>query len=199
MTFKSSSWYLQERNLYPWMHFTELFSKEQCEEITRLGKNLALTEGVVGTGDQDFGTNYSLRSARVGWFDSADDSANWIYRHLTEAVNRANSDFWKFNVEYLEGLQFTAYNKPGDHQDTHMDTGWIGEHYRKLTVIIQLTDPETYEGADLELQLAHDYTPMTRAQGSMIVFPSFILHRVKPLISGERHSLVSWVCGTPFK
>ena len=80
-----------------------------------------------------------------------------------------------------------------------MDTGWIGEHYRKLTVIIQLTDPETYEGADLELQLAHDYTPMTRAQGSMIVFPSFILHRVKPLISGERHSLVSWVCGAPFK
>ena len=199
MAFKSSSWYLQQRNLYPWLHFTEMFTPEQCQEIIRLGKGLELTEGVVGTGDQNFGTNYDLRSARVGWFDSAAEESNWIYRHMTEAVNRINSEFWHFDLEYLEGLQFTAYDKPGDHQDTHMDTGWIGEHYRKLTIVLQLSDPESYEGGDLELQLAHDHTPMTRAQGTMIVFPSFILHRVRPLISGERYSLVSWVCGRPFK
>ncbi len=199
MTFKSSSWYLQERNLYPWVSFQDMFTPEQCEQIIELGKQLELKEGVVGTGDTDYGLNSDLRSARVGWFDSAAESSNWIYRSLTEAVNRINSEFWHFDLEYLEGLQFTAYDKPGDHQDTHMDTGLVGEHYRKLPLVVQLTDPETYKGGDLELQLAHDFTPMSRTQGSITVFPSFLLHRVRPIVEGKRYSLVSWVCGRPFK
>jgi PKHD-type hydroxylase len=73
-----------------------------------------------------------------------------------------------------------------------------GGAIRKLSVIVQLTDPEEYEGCDLNLNVGSINT-MKKTQGSVIVFPSYVLHQVTPITKGTRHSLVAWLAGDPFK
>jgi PKHD-type hydroxylase len=70
---------------------------------------------------------------------------------------------------------------------------------RKLSISIQLSAPEDYEGGDLELLYGHQPEPMARARGAFIVFPSFMLHRVTPVTRGTRWSLVAWILGTRWR
>ena len=80
--------------------------------------------------------------------------------------------------------------------------------HRKLSLVVQLSDPADYDGAELELFQVHadagddelaTFRAQSTAQGTVVVFPSFEYHRVTPLRSGMRHSLVSWVSGPPFR
>jgi PKHD-type hydroxylase len=72
---------------------------------------------------------------------------------------------------------------------------------RKLSIVIQLTDENEYDGCDLELILGagDDTVKMPRSKGKLIMFPSYIIHQVTPIIKGQRHSLVGWITGNPFK
>jgi PKHD-type hydroxylase len=70
---------------------------------------------------------------------------------------------------------------------------------RKLSLSIQLTDPKEYEGGELILYEDDKGTEMKKEQGTLVLFPSYILHEVKPVTKGERNSLVAWVTGKQFK
>jgi PKHD-type hydroxylase len=77
---------------------------------------------------------------------------------------------------------------------------------RKLSVVISLSDPKDYEGGDFEFQFrgSDDPTltkivPEIKPKGSVLVFPSYIWHRVKPITKGLRYSLVAWVRGNPYR
>jgi predicted 2-oxoglutarate/Fe(II)-dependent dioxygenase YbiX len=72
-----------------------------------------------------------------------------------------------------------------------------GTDYRKITAIFQLTDPDTYEGCDLEFE--HGPMPDIRKRGTLIIFPSFVTHRVTKLISGMRRSYTVWYHGDIWK
>jgi PKHD-type hydroxylase len=99
---------------------------------------------------------------------------------------------------FQEGLQFTEYNAPSGHYGKHVDNIFNGQ-IRKLSVSVQLTDPTKYEGGNIELYLANEPAIMTKKQGSLILFPSSVLHAVTPVTKGTRHSLVGWITGKPFK
>ena len=105
----------------------------------------------------------------------------------------------------------------GEHYGWHAD-GWqtpynrphnLKEHgkIRKLSVTCQLTDPSEYKGGELEFKVLLDSTGQTRTytckealpKGSIIVFPSYTVHKVKPVTAGTRYSLVLWNLGWPFK
>jgi len=70
---------------------------------------------------------------------------------------------------------------------------------RKLSLVLQLTDPEEYEGGDLELMTSSDPIAVLKQRGLISVFPSFVLHRVTPVTKGTRRTLVVWACGPEFK
>ena len=82
---------------------------------------------------------------------------------------------------------------------------------RKLSMTCQLTDGSEYKGGELEFDF-RNYDPHMRDElkhriqckeilpkGSIIVFPSFVWHRVKPVTAGTRYSLVVWHLGKPFR
>ena len=144
----------------------------------------------------------------------------WIYKELHPYVHEANKNAgWNFEWDRSESCQFTKYrlnqyydwhcdswDKPYDKPD-RLDYGKI----RKLSVTCQLTDGSEYEGGELEFDF-RNYDPHMRDEarhlkkakeilpkGSIIVFPSFVWHRVKPVTSGTRYSLVAWHLGQPFK
>ena len=144
----------------------------------------------------------------------------WIYKELHPYVHEANKNAgWNFEWDRSESCQFTKYrlnqyydwhcdswDKPYDKPD-RLDYGKI----RKLSMTCQLTDGSEYEGGELEFDF-RNYDPHMRDEarhlkkakeilpkGSIIVFPSFVWHRVKPVTSGTRYSLVAWHLGKPFK
>ena len=144
---------------------------------------------------------------------------NWIYKEIHPYVHMANQNAgWNFEWERSESCQFTKYklnqyydwhcdswNKPYDRPNTP-DHGKI----RKLSMTCQLTDGSEYTGGELEFDF-RNYDPHMRDElkhrvqckeilpkGSIIVFPSFVWHRVKPVTSGTRYSLVVWHLGKPF-
>ena len=77
---------------------------------------------------------------------------------------------------------------------------------RKLSVTVNLTPPESYDGGNLKFDFGkhiegeqfHE-AEIAREQGTVIVVPSYMNHCVTPVTRGTRYSLVLWCSGRPFK
>ena len=138
----------------------------------------------------------------------------WIYKEIHPFVHQANKNAgWNFQWDHSDLCQFTKY-KLNQYYDWHNDSGEkIPPHgkIRKLSMTCQLTDGSEYSGGELEFDF-RQYDPPQRDEskhlikttaifpiGSIIVFPSFVWHRVKPVTKGVRYSLVVWHLGYPFK
>ena len=137
----------------------------------------------------------------------------WIQRQVFPAVLEANKIAkWNVSITGHEAMQFTKYNK-GQFYGWHYDS-WIDPYQnntiRKLSVTICLSDEKDFEGGDLEfaIQDSNAREPLkkilrtcheVRKKGSLIVFPSFLWHRVTPVTKGTRYSLVIWSTGEQYK
>jgi PKHD-type hydroxylase len=97
---------------------------------------------------------------------------------------------------FQEPLQIAEYES-GGHYDWHVDIGADITSGRKISASVQLSDGNGYEGGELEF-LNVDSMDFPRSLGSVIIFPSYLPHRVKPVTRGIRRSLVVWVHGNPF-
>jgi PKHD-type hydroxylase len=123
---------------------------------------------------------------------------DWLFRRMASVVESVNR-FFQFDLTIMnEGIQFTRYESPGGNYDWHSDYGH-GMATRKLSLTVQLTDPDEYEGGELELNPEGEPFTLDKARGRAYAFPSYTLHRVKPMMTGTRHSLVVWVAGPPFR
>ena len=178
----------------------------QCDRVVALGSRWRADEATLA-GEASGAADPALRRSTVTWLPPEDDT-EWLFERLAAVVERANRQ-WDFELTgFGEDLQLTAYDRPGSFYTWHQD-GLDGEvATRKLAVVVQLTDPATYEGADLELfdvvadlddEALATWTDRCRVRGTAVVFPAFEYHRVTPLRAGVRHSLVAWVSGPPFR
>jgi|TARA_R100000329_G_scaffold125012_1_gene103509 PKHD-type hydroxylase len=156
---------------------------------------------------------HKKRNSNVVWVNEP-----WIYKEIHPYVYEANKNAgWNFEFDRSETCQFTKYKK-GQFYNWHFDM--FDEPYnlpnnpnmhgkiRKISVICQLTDPSKYKGGELEFDFRRN-SPIKESKteicteiqpkGSIVVFPSYVWHRVKPVTSGTRYSLVMWNLGRPFK
>jgi PKHD-type hydroxylase len=161
--------------------------------------------------EQELNNLRKKRDSNVAWLND-----RWIYKEVQPYIRQANkSAGWNFDWDYSEACQFTKYklnqfydwhcdsfNKTYDKPDDPTFHGKI----RKLSVTCSLSDPKDYEGGELEFQFRNlDDPTITRPcleilpKGSIVVFPSFVWHRVKPVTKGTRYSLVIWNLGYPFR
>ena len=185
----SWNFYLDKVNSYA--YWEKAFTKEECEKIIKIAKDKGLIKGTTNN-------KSDARSSQISWLYSSDD-LSWVFRKITDIVLNLNDRFFQFDLHGLnEGLQFTNYKAPSDKYDKHIDRS-LDFTIRKLSLSIQLTNPKEYKGGELFLYEDEKGTEMKKEQGTLILFPSYILHEVKPIIKGERNSLVSWVTGKQFK
>ena len=120
--------------------------------------------------------------------------------------NEANRNAFGFDLKMFTEIQFTEYSeKDLGTYDWHHDTAWVSPKLfrRKLSLVIQLTDPDEYEGGRFEIS-KDDCTECPdpeklKPKGTVIIFPSFLRHRVTPVTKGTRNSLVSWMEGPYFR
>ena len=212
----------------------ELFSPEEVDEIHEIAKNLQTEHGMTGMGkgmNADDPPNQPapnitehVRKSTIKWIkDIPDHLRARIDEGMSIACGGAN---WPFELVEMQTLQYTIYegskNTKGDFYTWHSDDGIEGYEdgmKRKLSFVIQLSDPEDYEGGNFQwLELFHTLDQIQRHEktinienaiqtlpfsckhkGSMFVFPSFVHHQVTPVTHGVRTSLVGWFLGYPYK
>lgn len=172
------------------------FSNAELQTIEKYGDGLAQQTADLSGKRADYD---AIRVTRVAWIERKPETA-WLYGRLEDMVLRLNEQYFKYELYGLaESFQYTVYHgSEGSHFDWHKDHGNAHEEPRKISLSLQLSEASAYEGCDLELHGAHvQAAPRTR--GTMIAFPSYMLHRVTPIISGVRKSLVIWAAGPEFR
>lgn len=174
-------------------YWTDAFSPEECQNIIDIAKSNKLEAATI---DADLLKNVDIRDSNIVFLDS--NKMPSVFQRLGDIVNDLNNQYFNFDLwGFAEGLQFTEYNAPGGKYDSHIDKMYDGM-IRKLSVVVQLTDPDEYDGGELHLLYKKDPEIMSRKQGDLFAFPSYTLHKVTPVTRGTRHSLVGWITGKPF-
>ena len=208
-------------NEYYW-YFKSAIPSRLCDDIIKHGlsqkEEMARTGGFSNKNNLNKDEMAMLKRRRhsdVTWLDDV-----WIYKEIQPYVNIANQNAgWNFEWDWSEQCQFTKY-KLNQYYDWHCDS--FHKPYdkpnspdhgkvRKLSMTLQLTDGSEYEGGELEFDFKN-YAPHMRdsskhvvqakeilPKGSIIVFPSFVWHRVQPVTKGVRYSLDLWTLGYPYK
>jgi PKHD-type hydroxylase len=204
-------------------YFESVLTPRFCDELIKYGKlqqeQVAITFGEANKiekgknlNEEDIVDLKKKRNSNIAWL-----SDSWIYKEIHPYIHEANRlAGWNFDWDFSESCQFTKYKK-GQHYGWHCDS-WevpyknpsnLDMHgkIRKLSVTCSLSDPNDYKGGELEF----DFRNMDpdkpnvrkcaeiRSRGSIVVFPSHVWHRVKPVTKGTRYSLVLWNLGYPFK
>ena len=188
----SEYWHLNVYQKENWCWNNNIFTEEELNRIIVIGKRLSPKRAQTGGRGEDC---LDHRRSFVSWI-GANSETEWIYRKITDTVKQNNKQFWNFDLEKIERLQFTHYLslEEGTYH-AHVDPmSWELPHNRKLSMSLQLSDPKDYEGGDLVIHTGKSET-LPKQKGMAIFFPSYTLHEVTPVTKGERYSLVAWVHG----
>jgi PKHD-type hydroxylase len=171
------------------------FNNEELDTLQKLAseQNKAALVGGSDSPVED------VRRSQVGWL-SCTPEFSWVYDKIAEIVSQLNAAHYHFDlVGFGEPLQLTnySYENLGTYK-WHQDFGSAGVS-RKLSVIVQLSDPNEYEGGTIQLLTKSDPVDIEKKRGLVTVFPAWMLHQVTPVTKGTRQSLVSWITGPAFK
>ena len=199
------------KNYY--FYFVSVIPENVCDDIIRHAENQP--EFIASTGGrnaEELQVNEELqkqnekhRKSHVSWLGDP-----WIYQEIQPYVHEANRQAgWNFDWDYSEQIQFTRYKLNQyyhwhEDQDLEPYDNTFPSHQgkiRKLSCTIQLNHPHEYEGGDLQFRTPHgEFTcNEIKPKGSICIFPSFVTHRVTPVTSGTRNSLVMWNLGPPYR
>ena len=185
----------EEINQTNYYWFNGGLTSEEVDKIVEDAKEYPFVKALV----VDEENTDKFRKSNIKWlpFESKWD---WVIDKIMSQVVEANDTIWKFDLNsVIDNIQYTEYEGNGGHYDWHLDIGPGSISHRKISIVVQLSDPEEYVGGDLEIMTGSDHTKIPRGKGNVVIFPSFLLHRVVPLVSGNRKSLVLWVGGGHYK
>jgi PKHD-type hydroxylase len=178
----------------------KIFTPEECDDIIKTAGVRFKKAQTRNSVDRISADNPSVRKTDLIWIDISKPKFNWIYERITLYVEQYNDAVWGYDVAepyLIQGFQLGKYSK-GSFYDWHTDS-FAGElSTRRLSMTVQLTNPDEYEGGDFEMfrgNRGDSYPEEINHQGSVILFPSYIWHRVHPITKGTRFSLVGWVLG----
>ena len=209
---------------YYYWYFQSAIPPKICDDIIKYGLNhqeeIALTGGIQDKKakkgekltEEELKDLSKKRKSNIVWMND-----RWIYREIQPYINQANASAgWDFEWDWSESCQFTKY-KLNQFYDWHCDS-WDKPYdkpkdpnshgkVRKLSCTVSLSDETEYEGGDFEFDFRNtddgsnqpQVCKEIRPKGSVVVFPSFVWHRVNPVTSGTRYSLVIWNLGWPFR
>jgi len=193
---------LRNANVSLSMHWP-VFSPQECAQISAQA-NVSRWQSKLPVGP-----------GNVPVFPDAADAKHIEYQQLPLGKNaypldqinfgasQVNSDGWRFELTGIpaDDMPWLVRHKKGESKgiEWQVDLAESFTSSRKLCFIVQLSDSNSYEGGDVILHNTPAQTEGYRAQGSIIVFPSYWLHKVTPVTKGTRQSIVGWMHGHSFR
>ncbi|PIQ26626.1 hypothetical protein COW36_01310 [bacterium (Candidatus Blackallbacteria) CG17_big_fil_post_rev_8_21_14_2_50_48_46] len=182
----------QNNYLFNTCFYPQVFQAEECTQIIEL-QGKTKKSGLCGKAEP----LDSIRNS-ISTYLPIDETTQWIYNRLYPLVQYLNDNFYHFKIEGLASGQVIEYGQ-GGHYDWHVDMGLGESSARKLSIVVFLSDRSSYQGGTLKLitglRMEED---VPQEQGTVIFFPSYMLHRVEPVTQGVRHTLVIWAYGPCF-
>ena len=183
---------------YHYWRWDRALSEDVCDFIMSQLDWGSAEEGTVGTQKGDLSLE-EIRRSEVIWQDSL-SAIGCISTAYIHAANRFSG--WNFELSYLEPVQLTKYDSARQgHYDWHRDSAApnADQELRKLSFVALLSDSSEFEGGEFEINEASLDKNILNNRGDVVVFPSYLNHRVSPVTSGVRHSAVAWMIGPQFK
>lgn len=178
---------------YYW--FEKGFSSSEIDTIVNDSLEYEFQKAII----LDEGNTDKFRKSNIKWLPF-DSKWEWVIDKIISQVTEANNTIWNFDLSsIIDNIQYTEYEGNGGHYDWHMDIGPGSISHRKISIVVQLSDPNDYVGGDLQIMTGSEQITVPRGKGTVVIFPSFLLHKVVPLTSGNRKSLVLWVGGEHYK
>jgi PKHD-type hydroxylase len=190
--------YERDTRVEPWLYWEDYFSDLELDLLQNLAK-LSVKTAKVGGGINEGRVNNDIRRTLISWLHN-DNENEWVYKKLSDLVINLNKRYYNFNLTgFNEPMQLANYT--ADVEGTynwHIDGGGVGT-IRKLSIVVQLSYPQEYEGGELQLMIDNNNpTCIKKKRGMIVMFPSWVIHRVTPVTYGTRQSLVQWVNGPEF-
>lgn len=179
-----------------WCYFKSYFSQDYCNSIIEKSKGLQFQKANLG--EDGLSSNHSHRKSDVTWLYPQDFPD--LYEEMWKLEREANKNWFGFHIDNLEYIQLAKYdgNVKGEYK-RHKDVFWVNDNprHRKLSAVIQLSNPEHYEGGDLSFFECAEYPnpEEIKQQGTVIFFPAFIDHQASPVLKGTRYSMAVWFEG----
>lgn len=210
MNYKNITNNTRERRFitYPFCYWDNAFSSE---EIDRMCNHVIYDIGNVQDGtvfSQGESQSAQGRKSKVNFFHK-NENTEWFFNKLNYYINELNNNYYNFDINGYDAIQYTEYHSSvlGKY-DWHMDT-FISDQIpeneidtRKLSAIVLASEPgKDFTGGDFQLNIGSEQNPASilMHKGKLIIFPSFLIHRVTPVTQGIRKSFVVWVTGPKFR
>jgi PKHD-type hydroxylase len=182
------------RKIEPFAWWEGAFTEQELDWLQQKARE-ASGSAYIGSGE----VSDAIRRSELNWLHKDSDCA-WVFEKLAFVASTLNADYFNFELTgFGEPLQLTNYDaaRQGTYK-WHQDFGSSGAS-RKLSLVLQLSNPNDYEGGELQLLTSGQPTTIDKKRGLITVFPAWTLHQVTPVVKGTRQTLVAWVSGEPFK
>jgi PKHD-type hydroxylase len=185
--------------IYPYVTWDNAFTDEELQKITEYCDAIGTEIGTTFGG----ATKEEYQEHRVSnvKFHKRNEETAWIFDRLNFVTQAANEQFYNFHLNGYSEFQYTTYDENGRY-DWHVDIA-LGQRYpavqpRKLSLSLLLND--NFEGGEFQINEGKETSPtiVPLHKGRIVLFPSFMIHRVTPITKGIRKSIVVWVVGPNF-
>ena len=185
------------KGIEPFAWWDDVFTSEQLDWLQKKSKE-STQSAKIGGGEKEE-LNDGVRRSEINWLFKDSESA-WVFEKLSHVASKLNADYFGFELTgFGEAIQLANYHEA--RQGTykwHQDFRPSGPS-RKLSMVLQLSDPNEYEGGELQILTSGQPTSMQKKRGLITVFPAWTLHQVTPVVKGTRQTLVAWVSGPTFR
>lgn len=214
----SNNTFERSKLIYPFCYWDNVFTDQEldkmCSYFSSVGVERSVRYGYASLDNDKFiekNPEQANRISKSRFYDYEEDNENtlWIFQKLNRTIDIINSKYYNFDLNGYDFFQYTEYDSDElGKYDFHMDTiiGNIkpddSDQMRKLSITLLLNDSEKdFEGGNFEINTSKekDAIKVDLIRGRMIIFPSFMIHRVTPVTKGKRKSLVIWVVGPKFR
>lgn len=182
-----------------WCYFRQIFTPEECDYIIQEGLKVPAKKATLGV--EGSATDLMHRNSDVRFFNFYDPQFEFVFDRLWKYAIPANREWFQLNINKLDYIQMATYDESyRGFYNRHVDVFWLNDdpiYHRKLSCVVQLTDPNKYEGGNLEVFNTRHFPDAQdiRQQGTAFFFPSFVEHQATPVTKGTRYSLAAWFDG----
>lgn len=179
-------------HIQQWFDVPDAFTHEECDRIQSLCDDIMMEQaGVINAGKSRL--QLSARNCKSGWL-APNMHTQWLFDKVKDIVIGVNKRTFQFEISEMEQLQYLEYGF-GQFYGTHVDNGDDAVATRKLTMVLQLSDPKDYLGGNLTIHSQSESRHAPRGRGAVAIFPSHLPHKANPVWLGKRKSLVAWMRG----
>jgi PKHD-type hydroxylase len=204
MLYKNISNTSYNRAVYtePWAYWDDAFTSDELKKLIEQCDSMDFIRAKVGSTENSKDVE-KIRKSNITWLHRNEET-KWIFDKVNFMIHNINDMFYNFELNGYDSLQYTVYDGTEEgHYDWHMDM-FMGQQKtefltRKLSFTMLLDGD--FEGGAFQINTGKEKSAITveTRPGRAILFPSFVIHRVTPILKGTRKSLVAWCTGPKFR